>query len=181
MNTAPVGASEAWSAREVLRRRAEELARPPEAPVVGARLTEILEFTLGRERYAFPSSCVREVFRLSEITPLPGLPAHILGVINVRGRILSVVDIRRLLELPSTGLSNLNKAIILRSREMELAVLADEVRGVQVIDADDEAGVLPTLSAKQAQYLKVVTRDRVAVLDGEKLLASRDLVVDGSH
>jgi len=76
------------SNQAILRSRAEQLAKPLEAKVQGTRLLEILEFTLGKERYAFASSCVREVFPLTEITPLPGLPAHVLGVVNVRGRIL---------------------------------------------------------------------------------------------
>ena len=87
-----------------------------DARSAGARLLEILEFTLGQERYAFPSSYVREVFPLTEITPLPGLPPYILGVVNVRGRILSVMDIRRLLDFGNVGLTNLNKAIILHAR-----------------------------------------------------------------
>jgi purine-binding chemotaxis protein CheW len=166
------------SARAILRARAEQLAIPPEETRAhGARLLEILEFTLGKERYAFASSCVREVFPLTEITPLPGLPAHVLGVVNVRGRILSVMDIRRLLDFGNVGLTNLNKAIILHHGDMELAVLADEVTGVYAIDAEEGQRTLPTLSGNQEAYLHGVTKDRVVVLDAEKLLASKDLLV----
>jgi purine-binding chemotaxis protein CheW len=173
----PIQEPGAASEQAILRRRAEELAKPLETRVGGTRLLEILEFTLGQERYAFPSSCVREVFRLTEITPLPGLPSHVLGVINVRGRILSVMDIRRLLDFGVTGLTNLNQAIILRSGEMELAVLADEVTGVYAVDLDEGQHTLPTLSVAQEQYLSAVTKDRVVVLDAEILLASEDLLV----
>ena len=163
--------------RAILRSRAEEMARPPETRATGARLVEILEFTLGQERYAFRTSYVREVFSLAEITPLPGLPPYILGVVNVRGRILSVMDIRRLLEFGNVGLTNLNKAIILHHGEMELAVLADEVAGVYAVDADEGQRTLPTLSGNREEFLEGVTRDRVVVLDAAKLLASRDLLV----
>ena len=101
------------------RRGPRDLATPVETRISGAHLLEILEFTLGHERYAFASTYVREVFSLTEITPLPGLPSHVLGVVNVRGRILSVMDIRRLLDFPNVGLTNLNKAIILHNGEME--------------------------------------------------------------
>jgi len=180
MNAAASETSETTaSVNAILRARAEQLARPPEATAQGTHILEILEFTLGKERFAFASSCVREVFPLTEITPLPGLPAHVLGVVNVRGRILSVMDIRRLLEFGNVGLTNLNKAIILHHGDMELAVLADEVTGVYAIDVDEGQHTLPTLSLSQEAFLYGVTKDRVVVLDAEKLLASKDLLVKG--
>jgi purine-binding chemotaxis protein CheW len=161
----------------VLRARARELAKPPVTEDESVRLVEIVEFTLGPEHYAFPSSTVREVFHLTEITPLPSLPPFVLGVTNVRGRILSVIDIRRLLEFGDTGLTNLNRAIILSSGGMELAVLADEVVGVYASDSDKWQKTMPTLVGKREAYLGGVTKDRVVVLDAEKLLESRDLLV----
>lgn len=170
--------SEDASVKAILRKRAEELARPlTDLTARRVELLEILEFTLGKERYAFPSSFVREVFPLAEITPLPGLPSYVLGVVNVRGRILSVMDIRRLLEFANVGLTNLNKAIILYNGEMELAVLADEVTGVYGVDLDEGQHTLPTLSGTRERYLQGVTKDRVVVLSAEKLLASEDLLV----
>jgi purine-binding chemotaxis protein CheW len=179
LKTASTRRADADSVRAILKERARELARPPEAQDSSVQLVEIVEFTLGHERYAFPSSLVREVFHLTEVTPLPSLPPFVLGVANVRGRILSVIDIRRLLDFGDTGLSNLNRAIILFGPGMELAMLADEVVGVYASDADKWQTTLPTLIGKREQYLKGVTRDRVVVLDAEKLLASKDLLVGG--
>lgn len=167
----------AKSVDSVLKARAKELAKPPESEDIGVDLIEIVEFTLGPEHYAFPSAFVSEVFRLTEITPLPSLPPFVLGVTNVRGRILSVVDLRRLLDFGDTGLTNLNRAIILNNGDMELAVLADEVAGVYASDSDKWQKSLSTLVGKREAYLKGVTKDRVVVLDAEKLLSSRDLLV----
>ncbi len=177
MNALSVKDDDIETTQAVLRSRAKELARPAETRVSGAHLLEILEFTLGRERYAFASAFVREVFPLTEITPLPGLPGHVMGVVNVRGRILSVMDIRRLLDFPNIGLTNLNKAIILHNGDMELAVLADEVTGVYVVDMDEGQATLPTLTGNREVFLQCVTRERVVVLDAAKLLGSPDLLV----
>jgi purine-binding chemotaxis protein CheW len=166
------------AARAILKSRADELARPLEERTTGTRVLDVLEFSLARERYAFPATCVREVFRLTEITSLPGLPAYILGVINVRGRILSVMDIRRFLDFADRGLSNLTTAIVLQHGGMELAVLADEVVGAYSIDMSDEQPTLPTLSKKQEEYLRGITADRIAVLDAEKLLSAPEIIVD---
>jgi purine-binding chemotaxis protein CheW len=161
----------------VLKERARELARPPEAGDTGVRLVELVEFRLGQERYAFPSSEVREVFPLTEITTLPSLPPFVLGVANVRGRILSVIDIRRLLDFGESGLTNLNRAIILYGNGMELAVLADDITGVYASDAERWQRSLPTLSGRREEFLRGVTKDQVVVLDAAKLLASTDLLV----
>ena len=60
---------------------------------------------------------------------------------------------------------------------MELAVLADEVVGVYASDSDKWQTTMPTLVGKRAAFLAGVTKDRVVVLDAEKLLASKDLLV----
>jgi purine-binding chemotaxis protein CheW len=163
--------------RSVLRDRARELAKPLQTEDTSVHLLELVEFRLGQEHYAFPSSEVREVFPLTEITMLPSLPPFVLGVANVRGRILSVIDIRRLLDFGDTGLTNLNRAIILHGNGMELAVLADEIVGVYASDAAKWQRSLPTLSGRREEYLKGVTREQVVVLDAAKLLASKDLLV----
>jgi purine-binding chemotaxis protein CheW len=163
--------------RAVLKTRAKELARPAEAEDEDGQLVEIVEFTLGPEHYAFPSSEVQEVFHLTEITPLPSVPPFVLGVTNVRGRVLSVIDIRRLLDFGDTGLTNLNQAIILQSERMELAVLADAVVGVYASDQGKWQTTMPTLTGKREEYLRGVTAERVVVLDAEKLLGSEDMLV----
>ena len=91
MRTASRPKTDAAQVRAVLKNRAKELARPPETEDGDIRLVEIVEFTLGQEHYAFPSSEVQEVFHLTEITPLPSVPPFVVGVTNVRGRILSVI------------------------------------------------------------------------------------------
>lgn len=163
--------------RAVLKDRARELAKTSETEETGVRLVELVEFRLGREHYAFASSEVREVFPLTEITTLPSLPPFVLGVANVRGRILSVIDIRRLLDFGDTGLTNLNRAIILHGNGMELAVLADDIVGVYASDAEKWQRSLPTLSGRREEYLMGVTKEQVVVLDAAKLLASGDLLV----
>lgn len=165
------------SSQATLRARARELAKPPEKEDASVRLVEIVEFTLGQERYAFPAEFVREVFHLTEITPLPSLPAFVLGVTNVRGRILSVIDIRRFLEFAELGLTNLNKAIILRCDTMELAVLADQVVGAYMTDSEKWQKTIPSLTGKKEEFLAGMTRERVVILDAEKLLKSKDLLV----
>src|SRR6185312_5009031 len=87
-------------ARAILEERARLLARiPPAPPAVGESL-QVVVFRLGDERYALETQYVREVVRLSDYAPLPGAPAFVLGILNLRGEILSVLDLRPFCGVP---------------------------------------------------------------------------------
>lgn len=161
--------------RAILEARARALAvAPPAAP---GSTFEALEFFLAREDFALETKWVREVFPLREFTPLPGLLDFVLGIIHVRGRIVSVLDIKTFFELPAQGLSDLNKVIVLGDGKMEFGILADALIGVRRILHADLQAPLPTLIGIRAEYLLGVTRQRQVVLDGHKLLADPAIVV----
>src|SRR5687767_5098134 len=96
--------------QQVLRERANVLARET-APSKGNGQIEIVEFMLAHEKYGIEAVFVREVFPLKDYTAIPGTPAFVLGVINVRSQIVSVIDIREILSLPQSGITDLNKVI----------------------------------------------------------------------
>ena len=160
-----------------LRARAKALARPLAVGRVGEAPLEVVEFSLAEERYAVESVYVREVHPLTELTPLPCTPAFVRGLVNVRGQILSVVDLKRFFGLPEKGLSDLNRIVILHGEGMEFGILADAVLGTRGIQLDEIQPSLPTLREIREEYLKGVTGERTVILDGEKLLSDPDLIV----
>jgi purine-binding chemotaxis protein CheW len=162
--------------RQILKDRAALLARAPETEQEQEWL-EIVEFLLADERYAIESSCIGEVYPLKELTQLPCTPVFVLGIVNIRGKILSVLDLRRFFDLADKGLSDLNKVIVLRSDSMEFGILADLILAARRIPLNALQPSLPTLTAIRAEYLMGVTEDRLVVLDGRKLLADPGIVV----
>jgi purine-binding chemotaxis protein CheW len=157
--------------KRILKERARILAREEEAhQVVRARM-EVIEFVLAYERYAIESRWVREVYPLKEITPLPGTPAFVLGIINVRGQIVSVVDLKKFFDLPDKGLTDLNKVIIMGDGNVEFGLLADAVPGMRQIPRDEIQPPLPTMTGVRAEYVQGLTADRLAVLNVAKILA----------
>ncbi|WP_332674053.1 chemotaxis protein CheW [Aromatoleum sp.] len=159
----------------VLEARARALAVPP--PAAADASIEVLEFVLADERHAIESAWIREVVPLRELTVLPGTPAFVLGIIHLRGEILSVLDVRKFFGLARKGLTDLDKAIVLDDDKMRFGVLADRILGIRRIPVVDVQPPLPTLSVIRPDYLLGVTRGRTVILDGRKLLADPSIAV----
>jgi purine-binding chemotaxis protein CheW len=164
--------------RTRLKNRAIAMAQEPEKKRETSTITEIIEFVLAAESYGIESAFVMEVYPLKDYTPLPGLPPYIFGIINVRGQILPVIDLKKLFNLPEKGLGELNKVIILRDRQMEFGILADVVSGTQTIAVEDILAVPSTVSGIGEEYLKGVTKERLIVLNAKRLLSDKSIVVN---
>jgi purine-binding chemotaxis protein CheW len=91
---------------------------------------QLVVFTLDEQRYAVPLSAVERIVRLVEITPVPHTPEIVLGVINVQGRILPVVDIRRRFRLPARELHLSDHLLIARTSKRTVALVVDAVSEV---------------------------------------------------
>jgi purine-binding chemotaxis protein CheW len=165
--------------QKILRARARSLAAGGKAETTSLQLTlEVVEFVLGPEHYAIESSHIREIHPLSEFTPLPCTPEFVLGLANVRGQILSIINIKKLFDLPEKGLTDLNKVIVVHANHMELGILADAILGVRSITLEELQPALPTLTGIRAEYLKGITKDPLIVLDLEKILSDEKIVVN---
>ena len=162
--------------KSILKKRAEELARE-QAKNREEESIEVVEFLLANERYGLESRLIREVYPLHEFTPLPGVPPFVLGLVNVRGRILSVIDIKRFFDLPRQGISDLNKVIIINDEKMEFGILADAIIGVRNIALSGIGPSLPTLTGIRGEFLKGITGERMVILDAARILTDKDIVV----
>lgn len=182
LETARKAMERGWSpgpeeTKQVLRARAQALAQEPKREQEPEDTVEVIEFHLAYEKYGVESSHVREVYPLKDLTPLPCTPPFVLGIINVRGQILSVIDIKKFFDLPEKGLTDLNKVIILRCGFVEFGILADLITGTRVISLRELQPSLPTLTGIREEYLKGVTADQTVIVDAGKLLSDRKIVV----
>jgi len=164
-------------ARRILEARARAAAKPPVRPDHAERL-EILAFSLAGETYGVETRHVREVCQLKDLTGVPCTPPFVSGVMNLRGQILAVVDLRKFFELPARSLTDLNRVIVLRDSDNELGLLADSIDGVRPVTASDLQEGLPTLTGIREKFLKGITGQMLAVLDGGRLLADAGLKVN---
>lgn len=160
----------------ILRQRARLLAEPPENEAEAASV-EVVTLLLAYETYAIETAYVREVYPLKDLTPLPCTPSFVAGIVNVRGQVMSVIDLKKLFELPEKGLTDLNKVVIISDGDMEFGILADAILDVRNIPLHEIQPGLPTLTGVREDYLKGITAERLVVLDAAKLLHNKDIVI----
>ncbi|HEY0801441.1 MAG TPA: chemotaxis protein CheW [Steroidobacteraceae bacterium] len=167
----------AADAERILRARAQALAQPPDrAPAKGSML-DLLEFRLASERYAVETRHVQEVHPLRDLTPLPCTPPFVLGIVNVRCRILPVIDMKKFFDLPDRGVTDLHRIILVRGNDIELGLLADVIVGVRSVASDSLQPSLPTLTGIRADYLKGIAELHLVVLDLERILSDPKIIV----
>jgi purine-binding chemotaxis protein CheW len=137
--------------------------------------TQLLLFALGGESYAFPLEQVREVVKPGPITPVPSIPEHILGVMNLRGEILPVLDLKRLMGVGMGTPDREGRIIVVKAPGMSVGFLADSVEDAIEVKGAMEPP-LATLPERQVRYLRgQVTHGGllVGVLNPETLLEQR--------
>ncbi len=163
---------------EILHARALVLARQLQRLDDAKATIEVLEFTLASEHYAIETRHVLEVVPLAELMPLPCTPAFLPGIVNVRGRIVAVIDLKKFFDLEDWRLTDLHRIILVRGHGLELGLLADMIACVRSISVDSLQPSLPTLSGVGAAYLKGVTAERLVVLDLDRILVDPKIVVN---
>lgn len=145
-------------------------------------LSSIVVFSLDEPRYALNLSTVERVVRAVEITPLPKAPEIVLGVINVKGEIIPVMDVRKRFRLASREMNVDDRFILARTPKRAVALVADSVVGIR------ELGSREMVSAEQAlpfaAYIQGVAKvegDLVIIYDLDRFLSlDEDQVLDAA-
>jgi len=162
---------------KILRERAKALARPSSSRKSHGDAVEVVSFRLGAERYAVESRYVGEIFPFRGATLLPGSPSFVLSIVNLRGEILSLVDLKVLLQLPKDS-QDPGVVLVLRSDGMAMGVVADALDGVLSIPRGEIAPPLASPSVFGASVLSGLWRGEVALLDAGRILKDPSLVVN---
>lgn len=144
------------------------------APSRGAQLVQFVIFKLADEDFAIPIGEVREIIRAVPVTPVPGSPESIRGMINVRGEIAVVVDLKARFSLRERTALQPKHIIITAQKKSLFAFMVDEVTEILRIMGNEIKPTPPTVIKVEENYLTgVVIREGrlIALLDLEKVLA----------
>jgi purine-binding chemotaxis protein CheW len=164
----------------VLRERARVLARSTPAPLPPESLLQVLEFRVADEDYAIAARYVEEIGPLKDVTPLPGTPPFFAGIVNLRGRILAVVNLRIFFSLPGAGIADLHQIVIVRGPDFELGLLADVVHGLRTVPLTELHPPPAGAEDRRAACIQGVSRRGLIVLDLPKVLSDPRLLINHS-
>ena len=162
----------------ILRARARALAKPLEEPSARGEALDLCIFGLAGERYGVDAAHVVEVIQLPELVPVPCTPPVVLGVVNHRGRVLAVLDLRRLFDLAVHEPSKASRAVIVEAAGMTFGVFSDAVEGMVRVGAHEVGPPPVSLTGVRQAFIRGVTREMVAVLDIEALIRDPRITVN---
>jgi purine-binding chemotaxis protein CheW len=163
---------------QILRERAEALAREEQEDRDQGERIDLTVFLLGDGRYAVESRLIREVVPCRGQVQLPCVPPFVAGIMNLRGRILALIDLVRLLQLPVTENRGDGVVLVLSHGEREFGMLADAIEGNLRLEPTSLREDFPTADWSGGPYLRGVSAGQLVVLDGVKLLNDPGLVVN---
>ena len=160
----------------ILQNRARALAKSTE--VERGETMQMVVLCLANETYGIVTEYVAEVQPLTHLSPVPCTPAFVKGVINIRGAIYSVIDIRGFFDVGDRPITEMTKVILVGVAGMEVGILADDVKGAMNIPISDIKVSLATYSGAKEEYVEGVTADMLIILNLEALLSDERIIVN---
>jgi purine-binding chemotaxis protein CheW len=134
-------------------------------------------FSISGDTYAVTVDLLAEIIIPQKVFPVPTTPSHVIGIINLRGNIVPIVDIRPALSLPST--TSLNQVAIIRHEQMTIGIVVDSVADVISVPASSvlplpaEMAVQESDAKGRSRYLKAIVQRQngvAALLNIDRLL-----------
>ena len=127
---------------------------------------QLVVFDLAGEIYGVNIETVREIIRMQAVTFVPDAPDFVEGVINLRGRVIPVIDLRRRFGLTVTEETNESRVLVVDSEGEDLGVIVDAVTEVQRIREDSIEPVSNLVSTEESEYIVGITKveDQLIIL-----------------
>jgi purine-binding chemotaxis protein CheW len=152
---------------------------PETEPMSREEGMQLVTLMLGAEEYGLPITDVQEVmrFRTVRVTEIPNAPAFTLGVMNLRGRVVPVVDMHERFQLPEVSLEREARVVIVGVEGRTVGLIVDAVVEVVRVDPDDLEPLPDLAGGVNADYVRGIVRvdDRmVIVLDIERVFSAEE-------
>ncbi len=143
----------------------------------GGPLIQFVTFILMDEVYGINVMQVQEVLRVTEIAPVPGAPSYVLGIVNLRGNVVTVIDTRKRFGLASAEVDDASRIIVIESERQVVGILVDAVAEVVEL-REGEIDAAPNVGTEESsRYIQGVAtqQDRLLILvDLNKLLTDEE-------
>ena len=149
----------------------------PAAEAVTDPVVQLVTFRLADETYGINVMHVQEVLRISEIAPVPGAPSYVLGIINLRGNVVTVIDTRSRFGLPSVETDDSSRIVIIETEGQVVGILVDSVAEVVELHMSEIDSAPNVGNEESSRYIQGVANresDLLIVVDLNKLLTDQE-------
>lgn len=163
--------------KRIFKERAAKLAQPRQTDDADGAMLDVIQFSIGHEKYGIELPYIREIYPFRDLTWVPCTPRFVLGIVSVRGQIISVIDLREFFDLPRAELTRTAKIIILGREKHEIGILAEKMLGERKLPLAAIQSGMAGLKDLQDNYIKGVGTDRLAILNIDQLLSDSKLVI----
>jgi purine-binding chemotaxis protein CheW len=134
-------------------------------------------FRLGEEKYGINVMQVQEVLRVTEIAPVPGAPSYVLGIINLRGNVVTVIDMRNRFGLMSKETDDSSRVVIIETEAHIIGILVDSVAEVVEMKASEIENAPNVGNEESSKYIEGVTsrgNELLILVDLNKFLSDEE-------
>lgn len=148
---------------------------------VDAKIVELVAFNLDDENYAIEIKYIQEIIRMQEITDVPHSETFILGVINLRGQVIPVIDLKKKFNLGNFADSGTTRVIVVETDLFVVGMVVDSVSEVLRLDRDNIEPPSPVIASIETDYIRGVGKvdgKMVVILELEKVLGKSSTVAD---
>lgn len=162
----------------ILRKRAENFAKHDDKHLKELETISVLEFVLGQEKYAIKTENLKEIIASDSITEVPCTPSFIYGIINIRGKIVSVIDLKKYLHLDYIGITDKTSIVVAIHNEELIGIIVDQINGIRNIDTKEIQKTKFKLKTIKESYISGITNETVIILDIDKVLSDNAIHVN---
>ncbi len=164
----------------LMRERTENLREADQEDLSG--FTQLVVIRIDQDYFGFDLELIRECAEISRVIPIPGCPEYLVGVMNVRGEVLPIVDMRATLNVPTIENAQFHKAVVVQFENISVGIVAEEIIESVFLQSSDMVSGSLTGTAKEEGYIRGIARFHdekiLKVLDLQTLLMNGELSVD---
>ncbi len=164
----------------MLRERTTSLMESDQADL--SEFTQFVVIRINQEYFGIDLGLIRECAEFQRVTSIPGCPEFVVGLINVRGDVLPIVDLRATLNMPIAECENFHKAVVVQFENIYVGIVVEEIIESVFLQVSDMVSGSLTGSVKEEGYIRGIAQFHdqkfLKVLDLQKLLMNGELTVD---
>ena len=155
-----------------------------EVKPAGSFERQFIHFSLGDGHYGIPIEHVSEILKMESITEVPKAPKYIEGVINLRGNVVPIIDLRKRFGMPEIEYTKKNKIIIIDFRKRLIGLIVDMVSEVITLNEKEVEPSLPTIGGLKAEFISGIGKINdmlIIIIEIHRIISSGENITVNEH